>query len=129
MQNRRQFTKHAFSTIIGATLVVPLLTACGSSNSDSPPPKKDTTTDTGGGATCSQGATSTYTNPGHSHTTVQLTPQQLSDRIEGTYVLMGGSHNHSFELLTADYDQLLSSQTLFKMDLEGHGHILQISCS
>ena len=128
MKNRRHFTKNSLSLILASTIVGPLVSACGGSNGygggGSTPPK-DTTA---GNTSCDDGANAIYINPGHSHSTINLTAQQLLDRAEGNYVLMGGSHSHSFTLLAADFASLASGQSIQKIDLEGHGHILQITC-
>lgn len=128
MKSRRQFTKNSLTLILASAAIMPLISACGGSDGygggGSTPPK-DTTTDT---TSCDDGANAIYINPGHSHSTINLTAQQLLDRTEGNYVLMGGSHPHSFTLLAADFDSLANGQSLQKTDLEGHGHILQITC-
>ncbi|MBY0384834.1 hypothetical protein K2X05_06710 [bacterium] len=125
MKSRRHFTKNSLSLILASTVVAPLLSACGGGSDSSPAPAKDTTNGTN---SCDDGANSVYINPGHNHSAVNLTAQQLLDRIEGNYILMGGSHSHNFTLLAADFDSLLNGQSLQKTDLEGHGHILQITC-
>lgn len=127
MKSRRHFTKNSLSLILASSIAGSLLSACGGSDGygggGSTPPK-DTTTGTN---SCDDGANAIYINPGHNHSAINLTTQQLQDR-EGNYVLMGGSHPHSFTLLAGDFDSLANGQSIQKTDLEGHGHILQITC-
>lgn len=82
----------------------------------------------GGNQNCGDGGQTQYTNPGHAHSVVTLTATQLSQAIDGDYQLMGGSHPHFFSLTGPDFASLASGQTVLKSDLEGHGHIIAISC-
>jgi ABC-type Zn uptake system ZnuABC Zn-binding protein ZnuA len=101
--NRRNFLIRSVSVGVGMLA----LSACGSSS---------TAKQTGGGASanesCGDGASTVYT----------------SNAVPGDYTLMGGSHPHDFSLTAQDFIDLRAGQTILKTDVEGHGHILSITC-
>ena len=70
----------------------------------------------------------TYTNPGHTHANVNLTSGQLGAALAGNYTLLGGGHVHTFRLEASDFNIIKNGSPIFKTDLEGHGHVIKISC-
>lgn len=82
------------------------------------------------GGTCEGSPLTHYTNPGHAHSTVNLSPEQLAAAQPGQYELLGGrTHSHFFELTAADFERLASGLAVRKTDLEGDGHIIEIGCT
>ncbi len=81
-----------------------------------------------GSGSCEDGAQTTYLNPGHNHTLVNLTPAQLSDALVGDYLLLSGGHTHSFSFGAEDFTALQNGQVIQKEDNEGDGHLISISC-
>lgn len=81
-----------------------------------------------GDGNCSDGVTTTYTNPTHAHTTIDLTAAELTRAAPGAYVLLTGSHQHTFVLSAADFAALSSGSPVTKVDTEGDGHIIGLRC-
>lgn len=117
--NRREFLMMVGVVSTGAIA----LTACGSGGGGGGEAQS-----LKGNLSCGDGGVSNYLNPGHAHTTLGLTAQQLAGAAPGDYELMGGGHSHFFRLTAADFTALKQGQTITKVDLEGHGHQLAISC-
>ena len=117
--NRREFLSLVGMVTTGAVV----LSACGQSSADGNGPSAGL-----GNQSCGDGAASSYLNPGHAHTTLNLTAAQIAGAAPGDYELMGGGHPHFFRLTAQDFAALSQGQTVTKVDLEGHGHQLSISC-
>ncbi len=86
----------------------------------------------GGHGDCSGGAATTYMNPGHPHTTVNLTVAQVLAAVPGDYTLLAGSHSHSFTLTAADFVTLRAGQVIQnRVESDGleHGHEIDIVCT
>ena len=122
--NRRNFSK-ALVTLPVAWASAQLLTACGSNGyggSDTP--------STPGTGVCPNGGGVTYTNVTHAHTTVALTQTQVIAGTAGVYLLLSGSHTHTFNISAGDFTALQAGSTVTgKTDIEGHGHLINIVCA
>jgi hypothetical protein len=124
-------SRRKFLILIGASGVACIVAACGSGASS-----YGGGSGGGGSATnlpqgnnnCSDGADTVYTNPGHAHTTIQLPGPQIQAAVPGKYTLLGGDHFHTFQLDAPDFTDLKAIKTIYKMDLEGHGHIIAVTC-
>lgn len=125
---RREFLTTSLITLSSGLF---LIRCGGGSSSSSSSPETDSPSDPSDptNPTCSSGGQITYTNPGHSHTTIDLTQTEVADAVPGTYTLMGGGHTHTFNLSSTDFSNLENGQTISKTDNEGHGHIIDIKCS
>ncbi len=101
------------------------LVACGSAHSTGEVPMANAE----GQCTNDGGASVRYTNPGHTHIALSLTPEQLALAVPGDYSLLaGGTHSHFFNLTAADFQNIQSGVAVEKVDLEGDGHIISITC-
>lgn len=100
------------------------------------PPVQNTvpsTTDEGSPAqdnhpVCADTAAIIYLNPGHIHTTVNLTQEEINSAVVQDYFLLKGSHAHSFSLTEEDFMSIRQGQVIQKEDNEGHGHMISIMC-
>lgn len=117
---RREFIIKSVGLIGGSLLLVRCGGSSGDQNNSNPTPTPNPSCTNGGGIT--------YTNPGHAHTTIDLTVSEISNAVPGNYTLMGGGHSHSFNLTATDFINLRSAQIVSKADNEGHGHIINIVC-
>lgn len=122
----KNVNRRAFLVGMGGMSIVVALSACGGSN-HSPSPSGDSGGQ-GGNDECGDGTSALYANPGHAHTTIGLTAQELSNAQPGVYTLMGGSHDHTFNLTAQDFADIINGGAVLKNDLEGHGHLLQLKC-
>lgn len=125
--DRRKFLEGLFFTAAGTAI----LTACaggGSAYGGSNNPTNQGGQKKISDGDCGTGAVTTYTNVTHAHTTLQFTPQQLASAGVGTYTLLSGSHVHTFDFTAADFAALEAKQTVTKIDNEGHGHVITITC-
>lgn len=79
---------------------------------------------------CSNGAQTTYTNVSHVHTELTLTAGDITAAVAGDYVLLGGTHTHTFNLTAGDFVTLQGGGTLTKSESDGsgHGHTITITC-
>lgn len=118
---RREFILKS-AGLLGASLV---LARCGGGDSGNNSPSPTTPTPN---PSCSNGGGITYKNPGHGHTTINLTVAEINNAVPGNYTLMGGSHSHSFNLTATDFANLKNAQIVSKTDNEGDGHIIDIVC-
>lgn len=117
--NRRAFLANSIAAGIGLMAIA----ACSGNAQPS-----GATSPAQGNLDCEDGLTTSYLNPGHNHGTVILTAEQLEQAVPGNYVLLDGSHSHNFQLAAEDFVALGSGQAIQKEDLEGHGHIIEVSC-
>jgi hypothetical protein len=119
-QSRRQFLVYLGAAGLG----LGVLTACGGTSAY------------GGGSNngqhgdgrCDNGAGIQYTNPGHAHVALNFTAAEVDGAAPGIYALLGGSHTHTFDIQAADFATIKGGGAVQKTDLEGHGHIISISC-
>lgn len=122
LQSRREFLSQAGLIGLGV-----LISACGGGHSQSPPSEQPKSADASD--TCEEGPMTTYTNPGHRHTEIRLSLEELMNATPGVYMLLGGGHNHSFTLGTEDFMSIKNGSFVEKEDMEGHGHRIMIACS
>lgn len=122
---RRDFIVNTVG-IVGISL---LQIHCGGSSSDNSTPNPTGNNQQSGNPSCSNGAGITYTNPGHAHTTINMTVTEVSNAQAGDYTLLGGGHTHTFSLTAGDFATLKTGQMVSKTDNEGHGHIINILCT
>lgn len=121
---RRQFLQMVAMAAGGVAL-----TACGQASHYKVTKNGNIVPNNNGAQRCGpvQGAV-TYTNPGHNHTTFNLTVSQIATASPGNYTLLGGGHSHTFNLTAPDFQKLKAGQSVTKIDLEGDGHSIMISC-
>ena len=127
MKNRTLRSRRQFLSQSGLLGLGVLISACGGDHSQSPPIEHPKNTETG--EACEQAPMTTYTNPGHRHTEIRLSFEELINATPGIYVLLGGSHNHSFTLDSEDFASIRNGNFVVKEDMEGHGHKIMIVCS
>lgn len=122
LQSRRQFLSQA--SLVGFGL---LLSSCGGGHSQSPPSEQPKNTQSS--ELCEEAPMTTYINPGHRHTEIRLSLEELMNATPGVYILLGGSHNHSFSFGVEDFISIQNGNSVEKEDMEGHGHKIIIVCS
>ncbi len=122
LRSRRQFLSQAGLIGLGV-----LISACGGGHSQSPPREQPKSAEVK--ETCAEAPMTAYTNPGHFHTEVHLSPEELMNANPGIYILLGGSHSHSFSLGTEDFIAIQNGDLVEREDMEGHGHRIMIVCS
>ncbi|MBK9040358.1 MAG: hypothetical protein IPL83_14565 [Bdellovibrionales bacterium] len=122
LRSRRQFLSQAGLIGLGV-----LISACGGGHSQSPPREQPKSAEVK--ETCAEAPMTAYTNPGHFHTEISLSLEELMNATPGVYVLLGGSHNHSFNLESEDFVAIERGDLVEKEDLEDHGHRIRIVCS
>lgn len=122
LRSRRQFLSQAGLVGLGV-----FISACGGGHSQSPPIEQPKNTESS--EACEQAPMTTYINPGHRHTEIRLSLEELVNATPGVYVLLGGSHNHSFTLDSEDFMSIKNGSFVEKEDMEGHGHKVMIVCS
>ena len=77
---------------------------------------------------CDSGAVTTYTNPGHAHSVVNLTIAEILAADTGiSYTLMTGGHSHIISLTAADFTNLQNGNLVSKTE-PSHGHLLTLQC-
>lgn len=135
-------TRRQFLTKMGSVGIGLLVAACAKESTSTSAPSGDNTNQTPDAADrsgsgnnngndaniCGQSIRTIYINPGHHHSTIQLSIEEATDAVSGDYILLGGSHSHAFRLTADDFLALQSGQSLQKEDLEEHGHIIEIKC-
>ena len=125
--NRRQFLVQGISGVMAAGALALMQTACARSENAS---GEQTNPQRAGvkPEECNGTFQTTYSNPGHAHSTLSLSLQEVQAAQPGTYVLLDGSHSHSFSMEQTDFVDLINGKDVQKVDLEGHGHIVVLSC-
>lgn len=122
LKSRRRFLSQA--SLVGFGV---LISACGGGQSQSSPieqPKGQQA-----GETCDETPETIYINPGHLHTEIRLSVEELMSANPGVYILLSGSHNHSFTLGSEDFISIQNGNSIEKEDMEGHEHRIRIVCS
>lgn len=121
----KNLNRRSFLVLGSLTIGSLVITGCSAPESSVPQGLNAPNTTPG---SCSAGSSALYSNPGHAHTTMSLTAMEIANAAPGNYTLMGGSHPHSFNITAANFNSLKSGSAITKMDLEGHGHVLTITC-
>jgi hypothetical protein len=122
LESRRRFLCQA--SLVGFGV---LISACGGGQSQSSPieqPKSPEASET-----CDETPETTYLNPGHHHIEIHLSVEELMSANPGVYILLSGSHNHSFTLGSEDLISIQNGNSVEKEDMEGHEHRIRIVCS
>ena len=127
MKNRTLRSRRQFLSQTGLVGLGVLISACGGGHSQSPPSEQPKSADASD--TCEEAPMTTYTNPGHHHAEIRLSLEELINATPGVYVLLGGSHNHSFTLDSEDFTLIKNGNFIEKEDMESHGHRIMIVCS
>ena len=124
---RRTLLKRTGALLVSVSGASAFLSAC-SGNDDSGSSLGSLVRNDGDGD-CGTGAAVFYTNPGHAHTQIDLTPEQVAAAVPSDYTLLGGDHDHTFFLSAQDFADLALGMTLIlDNDEPDEGHIIQVVC-
>jgi len=124
---RRQFI-YQICTIGPSAILAIGLTGCGNIYRQG---EAGDGTDSSGGeplANCPSGVGTQYANPGHPHSTLTITNDQVRSAVPGNYTVLGGGHSHTIQLTAQDFAEIEQGGTITKTVVGSHGHIVQIGC-